>query len=193
MFGWLNPSFSNNDIPIDQLTDTFFTVTTAPMRGHDFNTLFGDKYTLLNAEFRFPLFAALLPGPIPFLPLFNTTGVAFIDAGAAWGFDTVQTVFDQQRNREVSTEIRKSSGLNFRVGKERQVEIDPRDGSILDEDSNIQGIPTSFVDGDIIIGAGFGVRTILLGLPFRYDVGWPFERTKFGGDEIHMISIGIDF
>jgi len=193
VFGWLNPDFSDNNIPIDRLADTFFTVTTAPMRGHDFNTLFGDKYTLLNAEFRFPLFSALLPGPIPFLPLFNTTGVAFIDAGAAWGFDTVQTVFDQQRNREIETDIRKSSGLNFRVGKEREVLIDPNDGSILEEGSNVPGIPTTFVDGDIIIGAGFGVRTILLGLPFRYDVGWPFERTKFGGDEIHMISIGIDF
>jgi len=192
MFGVLNPQFSDADIPLDQLANTFFTVRTAPMRGHEFNTLFGDKYTLLNAEFRFPLFAALLPGPIPFLPLFNTTGVAFIDAGAAWGFDTVQTVFNSQTGREIETEIRNSSGLDFRVGKKREVEINPNDGSII-EDGQGQGIPTTFVDGDIIIGAGFGIRTILLGLPFRYDVGWPYERSKFGGDEIHMFSIGIDF
>ncbi|MGF1670138.1 MAG: hypothetical protein ACFCU6_06800 [Balneolaceae bacterium] len=192
LFGWLNPRFSDSDIPLDRLADTFFTVRTAPLRGHEFNTLFGDRYSLLNAEFRFPLFAALLPGPIPFLPLFNTTGVAFIDAGAAWGFDTVQTVFNPQTGREIETEIRRTSGLDFRVGKRRTVEIDPRDGSII-ENGNGQGIPTTFFDGDIAIGAGFGIRTILLGLPFRYDVGWPFERTKFGGNEIHMISIGIDF
>jgi len=192
MFGVLNPQFSDADIPIDQLANTFFTVRTAPMRGHEFNTLFGDKYTLLNAEFRFPLFAALLPGPIPFLPLFNTTGVAFIDAGAAWGIGSTQTVFNRQTGREVETELRRDAELDFRVGKTREVFIDPNDGSII-ENGEGQGIPTTFVDGDIIIGAGFGLRTILLGLPFRYDVGWPYERTKFGGDEIHMFSIGIDF
>lgn len=31
------------------------------------------------------MFAALVPGAVPILPLYNVTGLAFVDAGAAWG------------------------------------------------------------------------------------------------------------
>jgi hypothetical protein len=35
------------------------------MRGYGYSRAFGEKYPLLNAIFRFPLFAAILPGPLP--------------------------------------------------------------------------------------------------------------------------------
>src|SRR5699024_11483265 len=77
----------SRSLPLDKLGDTFFTLPAYPLRGHRYNSMYGNKFALANIEFRFPLFAALLPGPIPILPLYNLTGVAFVDAGMAWGQD----------------------------------------------------------------------------------------------------------
>ena len=178
MLGWINQKWSNADIPFDRLADTFFTLPATPLRGHKFNTTFGDKFSLLNAEFRFPLFAAVLPGPIPLIPLYNITGVAFVDAGAAWGFENY---------------FSESKELDFKVATPEPVFLDPNNGSPRDGEPLDGDIESTVIDGDILIGAGFGLRTILLGLPFRYDVGWPYYRDGFDGDPIHYFSIGIDF
>jgi hypothetical protein len=45
----------------------------------------------------------------------------------------------------------------------------------------------------VLIGAGFGLRSILFGLPFGYDIGWAYDRTGFKSDAVHYFSIGIDF
>ncbi len=131
---WINYAWASGELPLDRLEDMFFTLPAIPMRGHLYNAVNGDKFALLNAEFRFPLVAALLPGPIPILPLYNITGTSFVDVGTAWR------------------------------GNERQ---------------------------DVLVGAGLGLRTILLGLPFRWDVGWPYDG-KFGR-RVHYFSIGLDF
>lgn len=133
---WINFQWEGGQIPIDRLEDIFFTQPALPLRGYNFNSTFGDKYGLLNAEFRFPLIAAILPGPIPVLPLYNITGGAFVDVGA-----TMQ-------------------GDEF---------------------------------NDLLIGTGFGLRTILLGLPFRWDIGWPYDPNHGFGSRVHYFSIGLDF
>jgi len=188
MLGWINQRWSDAEIPFDRLADTFFTLPATPLRGHEYNTLFGNKFSLINAEFRFPLFAAILPGPVPVIPLYNITGVAFFDVGAAWGFDIPYSRFSDENGPIVYFE--KSSDLDFRVAEKKEVFLDPGTGLISD-------VPTSFtstyVDGDVLIGAGFGLRTILLGLPFRYDVGWPYYRDGFQTPPIHYFTIGIDF
>lgn len=178
MLGWINQKWSNADIPFERLADTFFTLPATPLRGHKFNTTFGDKFSLLNAEFRFPLFAAVLPGPIPLIPLYNITGVAFVDAGAAWGFENYFT---------------ESERLDFKVATPETVFLNPNDGTPREGEPLEGDIESTVIDGDVLIGAGFGLRTILLGLPFRYDVGWPYFRDGFDGDPIHYFSIGIDF
>ena len=132
---WINYSWAGGELPIDRLEDIFFTLPAIPLRGHLYNSIYGDKFALFNTEFRFPLVAALLPGPIPILPLYNITGTSFVDVGTAW------------------------------QGSENQ---------------------------DLLIGAGFGLRTILLGLPFRWDIGWPYEDGGFGS-RVHYFSIGLDF
>lgn len=131
---WINYQWMN-DVPAERLEDLFFTLPAIPMRGHLYNTVSGDKFALANAEFRFPLIAALLPGPIPLLPLYNITGAAFLDVGTAW------------------------------------------QGSA----------PT-----ETLVGSGFGLRTILLGLPVRWDIGWPREDGRWG-QRVHYFSLGIDF
>lgn len=192
MLGWINQRWSSAEIPFERLADTFFTQPATPLRGHEFNTIFGDKFTLVNAEFRFPLFAALLPGPIPILPLYNITGVAFVDAGAAWGFDVPFSRFnDAQGNPIVFHE--NPAEFEGRIATQRQEFLNPNTGMIRDGEPRDGDVEVNFVDGDILIGAGFGLRTILLGLPFRYDIGWPYGRDGFQSNPIHYFSIGIDF
>lgn len=192
MLGWINQKWSDAEIPFDRLADTFFTLPATPLRGHEFNTIYGDKFTMINAEFRFPLFAAILPGPLPILPLYNLTGVAFVDAGAAWGFDIPYSRYtDSQGNPIVYFE--NPAQLDWRVGTKKTEYINPDTGLLREGNPQEGDLETTFVDGDILIGAGFGLRTILLGLPFRYDVGWPYGRGGFQGRPIHYFTIGIDF
>ncbi|MEX1137518.1 MAG: hypothetical protein WEB89_11490 [Balneolales bacterium] len=136
MDNWINFQWEGDQIPIDRLEDIFFTQPALPLRGHNFNAAYGDKYGLFNAEFRFPLIAALLPGPIPIIPLYNITGGAFVDVG-----------------------------------------------------TTMQGVDIQ----DPLIGSGFGLRTILLGLPVRWDIGWPYDIGDGFGSRIHYFSIGLDF
>jgi len=193
MLGWINQRWSGNNIPFDRLGDTFFTVPALPLRGHELNTLYGDRFTLVNAEFRFPLFAAILPGPIPILPLYNLTGVAFVDAGMAWGQDIpfeYQDAFGQSRSFKLNDD-----NLDFDLSEPVQYFVNSQTGEVGIGQQPPGGADISFesIQGDVLVGAGFGLRTILLGFPFRYDVGWPFYKGGFGGDPIHYFSIGIDF
>jgi Tol biopolymer transport system component len=172
MLGWINQKWGRQ-IPTDRLEDTFFTLPALPMRGHEYNTIYGDRFSLINAEFRFPVFAAILPGPVPVLPFYNLEGIAFFDAGAAWGFDDINTPNVDE------------SGFDFKIAEEYPIEV-PIQGTN-------QTRTTRAVDGDILLGGGFGVRTIFLGLPFRYDIGWPYQRGGGFGEPIHYFTIGIDF
>ncbi|MDX1619049.1 MAG: BamA/TamA family outer membrane protein, partial [Balneolaceae bacterium] len=193
MLGWINQRWSGNNIPLDRLGDTFFTVPALPLRGHEFNTLFGDRFALINAEFRFPLFAAILPGPIPILPLYNLTGVAFLDAGTAWGQD-IPFEFRTQTGQQGSF-VLNDEDLDFKVSKPVNYFVNAQTGEFAINEEPPGGSDFNFetVQGDILLGSGFGLRTILLGFPFRYDVGWPIYRDGFGSDPIHYFSIGVDF
>ena len=84
---WINASYQA--LPIEDPDDFVFATPVLPLRGYRFNEAVGDRFALLNAEFRAPLIAALLPGPIPILPLYNLQAVGFVDAGvlAEDGFD----------------------------------------------------------------------------------------------------------
>lgn len=192
MLGWINQRWSDAEIPFDRLADTFFTMPATPLRGHEFNTTFGDRFSLVNAEFRFPLFAAVLPGPIPLIPLYNITGAAFVDIGAAWGFDIPYSRFTEQNGDPIIFETRDAE-LDFKVAEKQEYFLDPNTGRERQGPPQEGDISSIVVDGDLLIGAGFGLRTILLGLPFRYDVGWPYYRGGFDGSPIHYFSIGIDF
>ncbi|MFN1833657.1 peptidase MA family metallohydrolase [Balneola sp. MJW-20] len=180
--GWINRRFSENELSFDQLVDNFFSVPALPLRGYAYNAIYGDRFSLINAEFRFPFFAAVIPGALPIIPLYNLTGVAFLDVGTAWGRDIRYGLQDANGNQIIN-----DSGLDFKVAKPEDgfYQIQTQNGAITASDT--------YLDGDILIGGGFGIRTILFGLPFRYDVGWPYERSGFGGNPIHYFSIGIDF
>lgn len=146
---WINRRFDS--FPIEDLTDFVFATPVLPLRATDINTLKGPYFGLFNAEFRFPLVAALLPGPLPLLPLYNLQGTAFLDAGAVWGSPS---------NRRLNLFRRDEHG--------RQV---------LD---------------DLRVAGGLGLRTILLGFPFRFDFAWPFDGRRFLHRRFYF-SVGLDF
>ncbi|MEX0722029.1 MAG: hypothetical protein WD059_15235 [Balneolaceae bacterium] len=179
--GWINQRFSDIGLSFDRLTDSFFTVPALPVRGYAYNSIYGDKFSLINAEFRFPLFAAFIPGPIPILPFYNVTGTAFVDIGTAWGQTINYGLYDE--NEEPIINDKK---LDFLVAKEKV-------SSFGLTQEGLVPIEAPYLEGDILIGAGFGLRTIVLGLPIRYDAGWPYDRNGFKGPPIHYFSIGIDF
>ncbi|TNE74112.1 hypothetical protein EP331_02595 [bacterium] len=192
--GWFNYQWEGNDIPIDQLADLFFTQPALPMRGYNYNASFGNHFGLMNFEFRFPLFAAILPGPLPILPLYNLTGVMFMDLGAAWGIDRNFSRFYNQNTFEPIYYYTESKRLDLRLARLKDVYLDPADGLIATPpySDNTVYLKETIRQGDLLMGLGFGLRTILIGLPFRYDVAWP--RYVDGlGKPIQYFSIGIDF
>ena len=85
---WVNPSFQT--LPIQDENDFLFGTPVLPVRGYGFNegaapaAGSGDRFALVNAEVRMPLFAGLLPGPLPMLPLYDVQATGFMDAGAIW-------------------------------------------------------------------------------------------------------------
>ena len=146
---WINNSFDPlNGFPITDANDFVFATPVLPIRGAEINTQQGNYFGLINAEFRFPLFAALLPGPIPLFPLYNLQGTAFVDAGTIRGgeFGVVDDAVDE---------------LRF------------------------------FGRDDVLVGMGFGVRTIMIGYPIRLDWAWPYNG-EFGNSRFYF-SIGFDF
>lgn len=118
---WINRSFNNDsDFPILDVTDFELALPVMPLRGWDVMNQYGSNFGLLNAEFRFPLIAALLPGPIPVIPFYNIQGVAFVDAGSIWGgrntgnpsFNLWKTDTDGGRSFD---DLRMSAGLGIRL------------------------------------------------------------------------------
>ncbi|MFQ5568476.1 MAG: peptidase MA family metallohydrolase [Rhodothermales bacterium] len=150
---WINRSFDDqNGFPIDDVSDFLFATPVLPLRGYEINARNGSYFGLLNTEFRFPLVAALLPGPIPILPLYNIQGTAFVDAGALWGGRSVDKRFNVFHRNEAGERV----------------------------------------FDDVLVGAGVGLRTILLGYPVRLDYAWPYDGKRFGKRQVYF-SIGLDF
>ncbi len=83
---WINYSIKNDRLIFENPEDFAFMELITPLRGWSYAEIVGTQYFATNWEFRFPLFTALLPGPVPIL--FNDIlGVAFFDLGGAWSGD----------------------------------------------------------------------------------------------------------
>ena len=109
----------------------------------------GNYFGLYNAEFRFPIFAAILPGPIPLFPLYNLQGTAFVDVGTIRGgnYGALDDAVDD---------------LRF-FGRE-----------------------------DVMVGMGFGIRTVMIGYPISARLGVALQRSSSETAKFYF-SIGFDF
>ncbi|MDX1529961.1 MAG: peptidase MA family metallohydrolase [Rhodothermales bacterium] len=109
---WINPDFER--IPIEDEDDFVFGTPVLPLRGFSIDEASGDRFGLVNAEFRAPLVAAILPGPIPILPLYNIQATAFLDAGAVYagGFDLWA---DDAEGRRVLDDLLVGTGVGLRT------------------------------------------------------------------------------
>ena len=155
MQNWVNRRIDEtNGFPITDLSDFVFATPVLPLRGYDINAQNGSYFGLMNAEFRFPLVAAILPGPIPLVPLYNLQGTAFVDAGSVWGGRNID-------NRRFNAFYRH-----------------PETGERLFD--------------DLLVSAGLGLRTIMLGYPIRLDWAWPHDGDRFRESRLYF-SVGLDF
>ncbi|MDZ7291465.1 MAG: BamA/TamA family outer membrane protein [candidate division KSB1 bacterium] len=81
---WLNQSFRGGRIRIDRPEDIYFSSFETPLRGTSYYEQAGNRFALMNLEFRFPMIRYLILGwPLP-IGLQNVRGALFTDIGAAW-------------------------------------------------------------------------------------------------------------
>lgn len=60
-----------------------------------------------------------------------------------------------------------------------------------DDDPATPDVEREVLD-DVLLGAGVGLRTLVLGYPVRLDWGWPFDGKEFGERRLYF-SVGLDF
>jgi Tol biopolymer transport system component len=108
---WLNYAYNpDSQLPLENAEDFTFLTPGFPMRGFDFNEQLGSKYFIGNAELRFPLFRALVSGPLPVLFQY-VSGVMFVDIGSAWN-----TNFNAFNEREDGTLVTDDLLLGTGIG-----------------------------------------------------------------------------
>ena len=71
--------------------------------------------------------------------------------------------------------------------------IDVRQTILVDDDDDpaTPDVERKVLD-DVLLGAGVGLRTLVLGYPVRVDWAWPFDGREFGDPSIYF-SVGLDF
>jgi hypothetical protein len=161
---WLFPRFNQNNL-VDPSQNYVYKALAAPMRGFDQNVRNGSSYALLNSELRMPLFRFIFNRPFgnPFLQNFQLIG--FADAGTAWdGLNPFSA------NNAYEKHIYQTSSSN---------------GPIFD-------ITVSNMRDPIVLGYGFGFRTLLFGYFFRLDFANGLENGEKQPRKIYF-SIGTDF
>jgi Tol biopolymer transport system component len=148
---WFNSATIYGAFPLEDPEDFAFMNFEMPVRGYDIGEIQGSQYFLINAEYRFPLFMALM-GPLPIL-LTNIQGAAFFDMGGAWDGDF----------------------SDFKATKTVMINGESKE-----------------VPNHLLMSTGFGIRTGLLGLPFKIDVAW-VNNVSSWSEPRWMFSLGYPF
>ncbi len=113
---WLFGNRYNSSIPLDKPEDYIFMQFVTPLRGWSLGELSGSRYFATNFELRFPLFQALVAGPIPFL-VQGVMGNLFCDIGGAWSGDwnSFRSMETDLQGRSVPKDLRISAGTGARA------------------------------------------------------------------------------
>jgi outer membrane protein assembly factor BamA len=110
---WFNYRYKNNEIPFDDPIDFGFSELKMPLRGWSMAEVNGSKFFIFNSELRFPLFTALLAGPVPVL-FQGVMASMFFDMGGAFNEKFVASYVDQENNRHPQDLIM-STGIGLRT------------------------------------------------------------------------------
>lgn len=111
---WINYRYKNNRLPVDNPVDFAFMEFQMPLRGWAVGEIGGSKFFAGNAEFRFPLFTALVAGPLPIL-IQGVQGCLFYDAGGAFYDEFNFTAVDQATGKTYYDDFIMSTGLGVRA------------------------------------------------------------------------------
>jgi len=109
---WINPRFNRNTDIFQNPEDFAFMNFITPMRGFAINAITGSQYYMANAELRFPLFTALIAGPVPIL-LQGIMGSFFLDVGTAFNDSFRMHATDINGNKQYQ-DLLMSSGIGVR-------------------------------------------------------------------------------
>ncbi len=114
MENWINRTALSgvSPIPFETPEDFAFMNLQMPMRGYQFAELRGRNFALMNAELRFPLFTALVAGPLPIL-IQGVMGSFFLDMGTAFDSQFEATGTDEF-GKTVYKDLLLSSGIGVR-------------------------------------------------------------------------------
>ena len=111
---WLNYKY-NDDYSYDTYIDKYYSSRVYPLRGYRLLERSGNRYALVNAEFRYPFVRYMVLGfPFPMV-LGKIDGVLFTDAGSAWNNEDFRGTYkDDEDNRRLK-DILFSSGIGSRM------------------------------------------------------------------------------
>jgi len=111
---WFNWSARSTDFDIESIRDKYYSFMTLPLRGYSLFERTGDRYGLVNLEFRFPLINYFQIGfPVP-MTIGNIKGAIFSDIGSAWEGNNFRGV-ESQDGSFMLKDINFSSGIGARM------------------------------------------------------------------------------
>lgn len=113
---WINRTFRNDELPFENPEDYALSEFIMPLRGTSVNEIAGTKFFLTNFELRFPLFRALLAGPVPIL-FQHILGAFFFDMGGAWSgnFSDFKSTRIDNQGKVVPNNLLMSTGVGIRT------------------------------------------------------------------------------
>jgi len=111
---WINWDYEHYNIPISNINEYAFSTPGLPLRGFNYDRLYGSKYALTNFELRFPLFKYLIFGALP-LGFQNIQGVAFVDAGTAFSDNKSLKLFTRENGYFETKDLLLGMGFGTRI------------------------------------------------------------------------------
>ena len=133
------------------------------LRGFIQNAANGNNATVINSEFRLPVFTTFSDKPVNNAFIRNFQLIQFIDLGTAW------------------------NGAYDKIGRPSVTYQNPPP---LDPTVSVKLKAPGI--GPFLGGYGFGARSTLLGYFLKFDAGWPMNGF-FRGKPILYFSMGLDF
>jgi outer membrane protein assembly factor BamA len=102
------------DPVVYEVENLYFADVVTPLRGQEYYGLSGDRYGLINWEFKFPMIQYLaMRYPLPIV-LSNVSGAVFTDIGAAWYGDNFKGGTSEGGDKRLQ-DIKTGFGLGMRI------------------------------------------------------------------------------